>query len=399
MIKYIYTFIITAVFFIAVNNASSQWQLANGPYGGNILSIAITDSVIYAGTSALGLYYSPDGGDNWIHTSLNDKPVTCILAYGDEVFAGTSFDGLYYSTDKGMSWQSHTFEDKPVYALLKSGNIIYTGAGNDLYKSTDNGDKWELTSLTGNKVSALAKTSVKLYAACSVGVYSTNLDNEDWKLEKLDDFSPICLCTRNSVVFAGTMTGLYRKLTVGSVWQKTSLNFEWITSIAAAGSNVFAGTSDKGIFISTNLGEKWDITSLKDVKVNSLIVKDSVVYAGITGKPLLKAKIKDVIETLKTGVEYDNNNITELYRNINSIFFDQTNEQLMIDCNIVSGIIARLEIYDILGKRKFGTEIQLSPGKNHIILPGNTAWNPGIYFAALNIPGNGIEIKTFAVAR
>ncbi len=388
-----YNFInITAIFLIvSMNTAFSQWQQCNGPYGGNLLSISVTDSLIFAGTSGLGLFYSADGGNNWINTSLNDKPISAILAKGADVFAGTTFDGLSISRDNGTTWQNGIFAGLPVYSLLNNGQVIYAAVDSTLYVSANNGKDWELENLLLTRISSLAKNSTMIFAACSAGVFSKNIEESNWSLEKIDNLSPLCLATRNNTIFAGTMLGLYRKLNAGASWQKTALSYEWVTSIAIAGNIILAGTINNGVFASTNLGETWSRTSLKDVKVNCIAIYDSVAYAGITGKPLYKAKVSEIVKYLKTGISETGFPSTGNSR-IELISHDITNGSLQVILNSEGIFNTKFEIYDIAGCAIYSTECSLVPGEN-TVYAGEFSELRGAYFIRLSIPGNTAVFK------
>ena len=53
--------------------AVSTWQQTNGPYGGDILTLAIdptNDQTLYAISSGAGILKSDNGGENWYPVNM-----------------------------------------------------------------------------------------------------------------------------------------------------------------------------------------------------------------------------------------------------------------------------------------------------------------------------------------
>ena len=58
------------------------------------------------------------------------------------------------------------------------------------------------------------------------------------------------------------------------------MNFEWIFSLAANGSYIYAGTGSSGIYISSNNGNNWYQSSLNNQQINSIVVDGLNIFAG-----------------------------------------------------------------------------------------------------------------------
>jgi photosystem II stability/assembly factor-like uncharacterized protein len=92
------------------------------------------------------------------------------------------------------------------------------------------------------------------------------------------------LAASGSDVFAGTyLFGLYRSQDDGQTWTRTSLQSETITSIITIGPSVFAGTYGSGLYRSTDNGETWTQTGLSNPTVRALAVSGSNIFAGTSG--------------------------------------------------------------------------------------------------------------------
>lgn len=74
----------------------------------NALAMAADGSAIYAGTAALGIFKSTDGGANWqaVNNGLDDLRVRSLLADPNDplvLYAGTR-EGIFKTVDGGASW-------------------------------------------------------------------------------------------------------------------------------------------------------------------------------------------------------------------------------------------------------------------------------------------------------
>jgi hypothetical protein len=82
-------------------------------------------------------------------------------------------------------------------------------------------------------------------------------------------------------IFTGTFNaGVYLSTNNGTSWSQTSLNNQFVFSLAVNGSNVFAGTYGNGLFLSTNNGSTWSQPLLNQYVV-SLAVSGNNIFAGV----------------------------------------------------------------------------------------------------------------------
>jgi len=82
----------------------AQWVQTNGPYGGNVLTVAVNHTTLFAGTDR-GLFRSIDTGRSWIATY--HKPLSYdinFLTDSDSVLFATCNGFLLRSTDNGLNW-------------------------------------------------------------------------------------------------------------------------------------------------------------------------------------------------------------------------------------------------------------------------------------------------------
>lgn len=88
---------------------------------------------------------------------------------------------------------------------------------------------------------------------------------------------------KNSVLFL-VLLFFFSFFEINSQWQSSSAGMftETISSLAVSGSDVFAGTSGKGIYISNNNGADWYQSSLTTGNIRSIFIHNSKVFAGAT---------------------------------------------------------------------------------------------------------------------
>jgi hypothetical protein len=87
---------------------------------------------------------------------------------------------------------------------------------------------------------------------------------------------------KKSIILLFICTSLFITRYSLSQWVQMSngMGNKKVNSIISLNSNLFAGTSDSGIFLSTNNGLNWSKTSLNILQVNTLLVNNGTIYAG-----------------------------------------------------------------------------------------------------------------------
>ena len=98
------------ILFFALSNIDlthAQWAQTNGPYGGNILSFAISGTNLFVGTDD-GIFISTNSGTNWTaaNTGLTNTDVNSLAASDADIFAGTKYD---FGTSAQRTTRRHLF--------------------------------------------------------------------------------------------------------------------------------------------------------------------------------------------------------------------------------------------------------------------------------------------------
>jgi hypothetical protein len=107
--------------------AIAQWVQLKEFCGGDIVSLAISGSDIFAGTYRGGLFLSSNNGTSWNEIN-NINSVYSLAASGGNIFAGTSA-GVFLSTDSCKSWTGVNtgLTNAFVNSLAVSGGTIFAG--------------------------------------------------------------------------------------------------------------------------------------------------------------------------------------------------------------------------------------------------------------------------------
>lgn len=255
----------------------AQWVQTNGPYGGEIRSLALSNNGaggtnIFAGTNGYGLFRSTDSGSSWngVNVGLPVQNAIYTLAIsGTNIFAGTwgNGDGVYLSTNNGISWTSvsNGLSSNPnIASLVVSGTNLFAGTvySGGIFRSTNYGAIWTAINngLPANvDVNALAVNSSNIFAGTSIGGIFHSTDNgTNWIYSGFKDTTILSLTTVGTNIFAGTFnSGVFLSTNNGTNWVKTSLRNIYDNAFAVSGKNIFAGTGTSGVFLSTDNGANW----------------------------------------------------------------------------------------------------------------------------------------------
>jgi hypothetical protein len=158
-----------------------------------------------------------------------------------------------------------------VRTLAVQGNNIYTGnSGSGVYLSSDTGKNWTAVNngLPFNRMDF--DTAQSLY---------------DWVTT---------IAIQGNNIYAGERyggsdygqnmgIGLYVSSNNGSSWTNIGLSGYIVYSLAFQGNNIFAGT-DNGVYLSSNNGRSWTQVNngLTNLNVNTITIQGNNIFAGTT---------------------------------------------------------------------------------------------------------------------
>jgi len=188
--------------------------------------MAICGTNLYAGVnigdvgSGLGVFLSTDYGQSWVHTNLDNQFINALCALSVQgrqfVFAGTN-SGVFMSSDAGISWLN-TSITAVTTALTTDAKRVFAGTWNGVCYTTDAGSTW---------------------------------------IQTAPDYGASVLAINGPNIFEANGYGVYRSTDNGATWLPSLIRSAGINSLAIKSNNVYAGTPDESVCVSTNNGVTW----------------------------------------------------------------------------------------------------------------------------------------------
>ncbi len=299
--------------------AHAQWTSTEGPYGGEVLSMAVFDGNLYASGADGGIFRSSDEGQIWSNAlpdgfgryslvSTNDylfavgedlrrydgsqwdmfpSPISGIdfsdmisisnlTAIDSTLFLEIFFDDanwLYSSTTNGVEW--HVVSLLPGTGLTAVGSDLYvSGSGGGIWRSMDKGYSWpEVLPVDSQSSSYLNYKIIRvdgvLYAARYLssmgggGVFQSTDNGMNWDYASAGmptgDNVVHDLIAFNSNLYISLDSGVYRLPAGTSTWipSGTGLGSSIVSSHATEGTQLLVGT-DHGVYRIMTNGTIWE---------------------------------------------------------------------------------------------------------------------------------------------
>jgi photosystem II stability/assembly factor-like uncharacterized protein len=281
----------------SISVADTAWDQRNNGLTDTIVNALIADgNMLYAGTSSLGVFQSPDGGSNWIQVSdgLLFKYVTSLVIKDSMIFSGT--DGGAYRADRStMLWSpaNEGMHHQTVGGLTGHDSILFAGTNLGVYRSFDNGEHWELPVNLPElyRINTLAYKHPYIFAGTSNnpdGGFLRSSDNgTTWTLcnQGLGNINTRCFIVGDTELYIGTEDGIYLSTDEGLHWSLVCADHN-VFSMAKVDSVFFLadfGYEDGGFYRSTDNGITWTILNNgipPDQEEVTIVIKDTMVYAG-----------------------------------------------------------------------------------------------------------------------
>jgi len=253
-----------------------EWLPANGPYGGDIIGVAVMDSGgIAIGSDAGGLIASNDQGASWHDISSGfGSRITFITSKRDgRLLVGTGFTG-YHSTDGGHSWkllwwasipESNALGVPTCGVLIGPSALCLAGTRGILYSRGDDTLRYSNLADRDTPVGALLELpGGELLAAMGNTLYRSSDSGAIWQYGVNAGGAPIIsmLSVSASVVVAGTGEGIIRSSDNGRSWIHISAGgvpSDAVRSIVAdSAGTLYAGMAHDGIYRSLDRGLTWN---------------------------------------------------------------------------------------------------------------------------------------------
>ena len=207
-------------------DAGSTWTFVSQFRSGvNVLGIAVdptTSNTVYAGTSAIGINKSIDGGLTWtaINNGIPAQPDGSIRVgrvwvepTAPNVIFASSGLGLARSTDAGNAWTlvagGNSFS-RVAFDPFTAGALYFVD-GNAISKSADDGQTFVRLSPLPNQATLFSLEpdphhAGVLYAGAPAGIYQSSDGGDTWSL-KLGGITTVLVADPNSSAFYANLSG------------------------------------------------------------------------------------------------------------------------------------------------------------------------------------------------
>jgi hypothetical protein len=118
-----------------------------------------------------------------------------------------------------------------------------------------------------------------------------------------------------------------------------------VWALAVSGTNLFAGTEENGVFLSTNSGTSWTAVGLANSLVHSLVVNGTTLFAG-TSTDLWHRPLSEMITSVQ---EVAGDGLLKEFE-LKQDYPNPFNPSTIITFELPNSSMVRLSVYDILGR-------------------------------------------------
>ncbi|MEQ8217878.1 MAG: T9SS type A sorting domain-containing protein [Arenibacter sp.] len=308
----------------------STWSPANnGADRLTFYSLFTNGQEIYAGSADGKLYYSADYGANWSekNNGLPGNSISGFVSYNSKMYVGTA-DGLFESVDNGNIWNAINIpglSPNGIQSMTEYNGVFYVTNDGQMFVSNDNLASWILTPLGGGStLTNLVGYEGVVYTTNSFGRYYYSSDNGvNWTMGQntQTDSSANNILLSNDKLFMLTGEGVFESFDDGSSWTFNSngIKAHNISALAANDTYLFTGTSENGIFRSSDNGATWtpigiSSTDLNSKSINDIIVIDNTIFAATSAGIYTSndngdnwvIKLDPGVNKSTSGLDYDN---------------------------------------------------------------------------------------------
>lgn len=280
--------------------AYPQWEQTNWQASNDFFNLYANQGTVFARTwdSLNGgrVFFSDDNGANWAQLSSADSDIDILslAVFDSKILAGT-WNGFYQSAPGDPNWEAFEPDgipdDTAIWSLSTIDTSLFAGAWGHVYKtSLDDPDTWTDTGTgipSNVHIASITASGNSIYAGSdSNGVFVKTYDGTIWTEVNtgLTDRYISQLAAVDSKLFAVTVKdGVFVFDANGTSWIADNSGLNNINCLLAAGNLLFAGTDGAGVYISSNKGQSWAPVSSglpANTRVWSLVMCGGNIFAG-----------------------------------------------------------------------------------------------------------------------
>jgi photosystem II stability/assembly factor-like uncharacterized protein len=210
--------------------------------------VGTTPNLPYRG----GVYHSSDLGATWNNIGIIGKDILSLAVKDNYLFAGSTYDGVYRTTNNGNSWNqlNNGLNSLWISALAFVGDNLYAGTNSGVYLTTDFGLNWNFIGMEYEWIKSFCVKDGVLYATVEDGIYMLTPQNNWNKIEIPDHSYFQFIYSFDDYLFVGASNQLLLSADNGTTWKSIfqSSNDIFINSIFANNDFVYCGTWGDGLW-------------------------------------------------------------------------------------------------------------------------------------------------------
>jgi len=172
-----------------------------------------------------------------------------------------------------------------IKAIASNGSTIYAGSPDYqmLYVSKNNGLNWTAYPMGVYYIHCLALKGNKIFAGTGWGLIKIDTNTYSFTVNSFNSLYQMSIAASSSNIYVGTSdSNIFISSDAGTTWRRQSTAYNTIYALYATGSNVYAATSF-GVFFSTDDGLNWTQSQYINWQNLSVIAKDNTILAGLPG--------------------------------------------------------------------------------------------------------------------